>query len=74
MGWPATIPGCSAGCTTTEAASGETKAFTWKCRGLPTPGWKESGPPSSAGPLANVTFTGFAHLLQAIGHGLRKIQ
>ena len=26
------------------------------------------------GPLANVAFTGFAHLLQVIKHGLRKIQ
>ena len=26
------------------------------------------------GPLANVAFTGFAHLLQAIRHGLKKIQ
>jgi hypothetical protein len=26
------------------------------------------------GPLANVSFTGFAHLLQVIKHGLRKIQ
>jgi hypothetical protein len=26
------------------------------------------------GPLANVAFTGFAHLLQAVKPGLRKIQ
>jgi len=26
------------------------------------------------GPLANVSFNGFAHLLQVIKHGLRKIQ
>ena len=30
--------------------------------------------PSKRGPLANVAFTGFAHLLQVIKTGLKKIQ